>query len=192
MGEVRTILNRGLCWLLASLLVACQSLEPGQGYYSNPLGAGAEIVLQRELLVPAGLARVYLQHGETVSYQELDQYAPFCYFLMSKPLPDAQTIHPGVLSVRAVRQEDTEVRREPPVRLASMAGFTGGWGNRSVIAMQTHMNLSAPDQPALDKLVCSGAFQMPMDAKPIRLHEMREVFGGIAEIREQAAPQEGR
>jgi len=171
---------------VVSLFVAgCHTYDPTSGYYGNPLGPGAELQIMSELVVPGGLARVYVQYGKTMGYGAMNQYAPFCYFLMRDPLPVAQTIHPGVLRVKSVSLNQTEVSRLLPTRVAA-AGLFADSDGRGVIALQSYMRVSADGQPDVYALVCSGAFAAPMEAKPIRLHELKQVFGGLVEIRVQA------
>lgn len=165
----------------------CQSLAPSGGYYDNPLQPGAEITVTQELPVPAGYARVYLQYGNTMSYAATDQYAPFCYFLMDEPLPTPQKIMPGVFRVTKVSLIETEVRRSAPVRLAAM-GFFADDGGRSQIAWQSYMNLAAAHQDEVRALVCSGAFDSPMEARPIRLPEVQQALGESASVRAGPAP----
>ena len=150
---------------------------------SSPLRAGDEIDILKRITIPAGMARTYLQHGQTMSYGATDQYAPFCYFLLNGPLPGEQQIRPGVLVVESVWLDETTVRREQPIRVASVAAVLGG--DRSPIAYQFHIRLKAADASRLT-LVCSGAFEMPLTAAPIRLHEVREALGDYAEVRVKA------
>jgi len=176
-------------WILVtavSLSVAgCHTYDPTSGYYGNPLGTGAQLQIMTELVVPAGLARVYVQYGKTMGYGAMNQYAPFCYFLMREPLPVAQTIRPGMLRVESVSLNETEVSRVLPSRVAAAHLFVHSDG-RGVIALQSYMRVAVDGQPDVYALVCSGAFAAPMEAKPIRLKELMQVFGELVEIREQA------
>ena len=61
----------------------------------------------------------------------------------------------------------------------------GGGGSRSPIAYQFHMALKAAGQQDVT-LVCSGAFDMPLTAAPIRLPELRQALGDYAEVRVKA------
>lgn len=174
-------------WLLSSLLLlaACQGTPARTGFFGSPLLPGDEVEILRELVVPAGLARVYLQSGKTTGYGGTNQYVPFCYFLLRDPLPAEQRISPGVLVVEKVWLDQTTVSLDLPSRLASALSF--GWGNQSPIAWQFHVVLSAADRPRIT-LVASGAFDGPATAAPIRLAELREALGSYAEVRVGATP----
>jgi len=176
--------------VLLSCFSGCQAYQPTGGYYGNPLGPGAEIRVIQEISVPAGMARVYLQYGEPRAYVATDQYSPFCYFQMREPLPVVQVIRPGVFTVKSVSQIETEVSRIHPLMLASRTAFLGG--DVGPVALQSHMIIAAEGQPDVRALVCSGAFDAPLRAQPIRLAEMREVLRGVAEIRATAMPQTAR
>ena len=175
-------------WLALPALTACQSTGGG-GFWSSPVKVGDQIVIQKEIPIPSGQARVYLQHGRTTSYGGADQYAPFCYFVMREPLPVSQTIRTGVLQIEHVWLNETDVRLGRPVRVAGIGGVAGfgGFGGRMPIAHQFHIRLKSSEQPDVRLLVCSGAFDSPRLATPIRLPEMREALGTYAEVRVSAA-----
>jgi len=166
------------------LVAACHAYDPTRGYYGHALGPGAELQIKTEIQIPAGLARVYLQYGKTMGYAEMNQYAPFCYFLMRQPLPVGQTILPGLLRVDSVSLNETDVGRALPSTVAAVGVFAESDG-RGVIALQSYMRVTAEGQPDVYALVCSGAFAAPMEAKPVRLHELKQLFGGLVEIRAQ-------
>jgi hypothetical protein len=176
------VAGRMIAWLFPwlVLLAACQNTGSRTGFYDSPLLPGDEVEILRELVVPAGLARIYLQRGKTTNYAGYDQYVPFCYFLLRGPLPAAQPIRPGVLVVEKVWLNQTTVSLERPAPVASAMALGGG--DSSPIAWQFHITLKAPDQSRM-LLICSGAFDSPVAAAPIRLPELREALGDYAEVR---------
>ena len=165
------------------LLAACQQTGSRKGFYDSPLQPGDEVEVLQTITIPSGLARIYLQHGKTMSYGSTNQYAPFCYFLMRDPLPAEQQIKPGVLVVDSVWLDETSVSLESPVKVAAMGLSLGG--GRTPIAYQFHIRLKS-EQQAPVTLVCSGAFDMAISAQPIRLPEVSEVLGDFAEVRVKA------
>ncbi len=169
--------------LMALALAACQSTGSGKdGYFSNPVGVGTELEVVEPLHVPASLARVYLQGGEVGRYTDIDQYQPFCYFLMHQTSPVAQEIRPAVFRVRSVELREQDVRLATPLRVVHLGAF-GGSDGPGVIAFETHMVLEVADQADPERLVCSGAFAPPAEAAPIRLAEMRLVLGKKVTVR---------
>ena len=168
------------------LLSGCQSAGSRTGFYSSPLQPGDEVIMLKTLTIPSGMARVYVQGGKTKSYGGSNQYEPFCYFLVRDPLPAEQQIKPGTFVVQSVWLDDTTVSVEYPVRVAALFSIGGGAG-RSPIAYQFHIKLKAADQQDVT-LVCSGAFEDPISATPIRLPEVRQALGDYAEVRVKTAP----
>ena len=120
-----------------------------------------------------------------MSYGATNQYEPFCYFLLRDPLPVTQQIKPGVFEVDSVWLDETTVGVDQPVKVAAAVGV--GFGDRTPIAYQFHIRLKTPDQANVT-LVCSGAFEMPLMAAPIRLPELQEALGDYATVRVTAAP----
>ncbi len=163
-------------------LSACQSAGVKIGYFSNPVGKGTELELVKSLHVPAGLSRVYLQAGEMRRYSEIDQYQPFCYFLMPDPAPLGREIQPAVFVVRSVNLLEQDVRIATPVRLVYL-GLSWTSDGPGVVAYETHMLLDTTDPASPERLVCSGAFEPPAEAAPIRLAEMRQALGSWVVVR---------
>jgi len=168
----------GLC--VGTVLAACQQTGSRNDFYDNPLLPGDEVEVLQTITIPAGQARIYVQYGKTMSYSSTDQYAPFCYFLLRDPLPVEQQIRPGVLVVDSLWLDEASVNMERQVRVAGMTLAYGG--DRTPIAYQSHIKLRSPQQGMLT-LVCSGAFDMAISARPIRLAEMRAVLGAFAVVR---------
>jgi len=169
-------------------LTACQSVSMNpRGFFSEPVGVGTELELDRPLRVPAGLARVYLQGGELRAYGNVDQYRPFCYFLMRAPSPVAREILPATFIIHSVELLEQDVRRATPLRFASL-GFLGSGDGPGVIAFETHMHLAVTGTADPEWLVCSGAFAPPSEAAPIRLAEMRQALGSWVAIRVPGSP----
>jgi hypothetical protein len=161
-------------------LIGCQTTDPRRGFYSSPLQPGDEVEVLKDIPIAAGQARTYLQQGKLTSYGGTNQYVPFCYFRLREPLPVEQRVGRGVFQVRSVWLDETSVSLERPVVLASvLLGFGDGW---STMAYQFHITLASDQQPGV-KLVCSGAFDSPVTAVPIRLHEVREALGEFAAVR---------
>jgi hypothetical protein len=172
------------CGLLV-VLTGCQAPDPRAGFYSSPLQPGDTVDIPAGIPVPAGQARVYLQHGRLLSYGGTDQYTPFCYFRLDAPLPVEQAVGPGTFEVQSVWLEETTVSLEKPTRLVfAGVGFADGW---LTLAYQFHILLAGAAAPGF-KLVCSGAFDSPALAKPIRLPEVREALGAYVEVTVRASP----
>jgi len=174
--------------LLALELAACQSTGMNtKGYFDNPVSVGTELELVGSLTIPAGLARVYLQGGEVRGYSNVDQYQPFCYFLMREPSPVARDIPSATFTIRSVELLEQDVRLATPLRVAYLGAF-GNSDGPGVIAFETHMWLDVANRSAPERLVCSGAFAPPSEAAPIRLAEMRQALGAWVIVRVPGSP----
>ncbi|VAW81397.1 hypothetical protein MNBD_GAMMA13-1217 [hydrothermal vent metagenome] len=171
-------LSRAFFTVLAILLAGCQSVGSRTGLYSSPLQPGDEVIMLKALTIPSSMARVYMQAGKTMSYGESNQYEPFCYFLLRDPLPAEQVIKPGIFVIHSTWLDEVTISVEYPVRVAALFPV----GGRSPIAYQFHFKLKAADQQNIT-LVCSGAFDDPLSAAPIRLPEVRRVLDGYAEVK---------
>ncbi len=186
-GSMRLLFAGGLLFAMT----ACKTVDTVGGFYGSSLEPGAKIEVRQELQVPPGLARIYLQYGQTMQYTAVDQYQPFCYFLMRQPLPVVQLIHPGVFLITAVLVDDVDVRLSLPVKVAGELSYASSTG-RGPLAWQTFMELVAADQPEVKTLVCSGAYASPALAEPVRLDEIDRVFGDLATVRVQATRPAGQ
>jgi hypothetical protein len=170
-----------VCAAVLLALCACQSTASRSGFYSSPLQPGDSIELLSELTVPPLSASVYLQNGRPTSYGGTNQYAPFCYFRLRDPLPVEQTLSPEVMEVESVWLDTATVSVERPLRLAAALATSAG-GDRSPIAYQFRMKLKSQAHSGI-RLVCSGAFDVPAIARPIRLPEMRAALGDYVAVR---------
>ena len=180
---------RAVAGLLMSLgLIACQSVKTGAvAYFDNPVSVGAELELVEPLHVPAGLARVYLQGGEIHRYAGIDQYQPFCYFLMHAPSPLGREIRPAIFSVLSIDLREQDVRLATPLRVAHNGVLASSSDGPGVIAFETRLLLNASKRSDPEWLVCSGAFAAPSEAAPIRLAEMRLALGSRVIVRVQGS-----
>jgi len=170
--------------LLSLGLAACQwtGVNP-KGFFSNPVGIGTELEVVRPLPIHAGLSRVYLQGGEVRDYSGIDQYQPFCYFLMSEPSRVSRDIQPANFRVQSLELREQDVRLATPLRVAQRGVIIGISDGLGVIAFETHLRLDTHDLSEPERLVCSGAFAPPSEAAPIRLTEMRQALGSWVIVR---------
>jgi len=124
-----------------------------------------------------------LQQGHPTGYGGANQYQPFCYLRLRDPMPVAQRIEPEVMTVESVWLDTTTVSIEQPLHLASTMLAFGG--DRSPVAYQFRISLKSGLSPGI-RLVCSGAFDVPVFARPIRPDEMRVVLGDYISVRVMA------
>ncbi|MFA5628370.1 MAG: hypothetical protein WCX90_09955 [Thiohalomonadaceae bacterium] len=167
----------GVALVLASgLLFGCASISTGDASlpYFLPIGAG--VVLQQDLIVPAGNSRVFLQHGQTVAKTSLDIYQPHCNFEQRRVSEGHAVIAADHFTVTAVREgEDMIVQRRAYV-YASLSLASDDHGV-SQVNRYFHFILSTKQQPEVMRLTCHGGFNLPGLAQLPTLAEIHKALG---------------
>jgi hypothetical protein len=173
---------------LASLLVlstlalascAGQVVDESSHYYLIPVGA--TVVLQQDLTIPAGHARVFLQRGKVVEKRKLASYYPSCNFEQRAVSDGTAVIKADRFKVTAVKRgEDYVVQRDPLVHTGwSMAGEFGGV---SMINRLIQHSLFSPSQPQVMYLTCHGGYDFPGRAELPSLTDIRSALGEMAAV----------
>lgn len=173
---------RALAACLASLLTGgCAALPEGSAG-SSLLPAGSTIELHRALDLPAGSARVYVQDGERVRWDDVDWWVPYCSFGLRRTSDEAlvETIEPGVFTTGA-ESRWIDVASRPPrgIRVASTVALAVGRrpGGPGRYTYHTEIPLHAPAQPQVDDLTCA------YDADdPERFLTREEIQGTLGEL----------
>lgn len=165
----------------AVVLAGCAvSMVPeGEAGYRLPLGA--TVVLQQDLSVPAGHARVFLQHGVVMAKHRLEPYQPHCNF-EQRPVSDGTAyISADRFAVIAVSAgEDFVVQRRPYIYAAlRMADDDNSPG---LVNRYFHYRLAAERQPQVMRLTCHGGFDLPGLAQLPSLADIRHALGEVATI----------
>src|SRR5512143_4162142 len=96
MMEGRMMTRNALLWVLFAMTLASCAVSPvtdeGSQFYRLPVGTA--VVLNQDLTVPAGNARVFLQRGKVVAKNRLDVYQPDCNF-------EQRTVSDGTAVIKA-------------------------------------------------------------------------------------------
>jgi hypothetical protein len=170
---------------VAVVLSACSNsvsvrLSPSQGFVRLQ---GAELILKRDLTVPAGHARVFVQEGRPV-IGGLDRYLAHCALEVQRVDHGGFTIKAGNFRVVRVQGSMQQVVMAGPVMLASLQ-LVGGIGaaGSSTYHQGYHFWLDSEEQPEVRRMSCYGVYADPPDLEPPSLQEIGAVLGDIAEIR---------
>lgn len=176
----------------ALLLAACNRsasvLEaPGAAYRTL---TGATLVLNQEVVVPAGRARVFIQDGgASVGGRSLiggsfDQYRPHCGLEIRSIDHTGHPIRPDEFQITQVQGSLQEVVLRAPLKVASL-GLAGGMDDGGSTAYHEgyHFWLRSPTQPEVRRLSCYGAYAEPPDLEPPTLEEIGRALGDVAELR---------
>ena len=171
--------------LIAVLLGACKEsttvrLAPSQGFIQLQ---GAELILKRDLTVPAGQARIFVQDGRTV-LRGLDRYLAHCAFEVQRVNHDGFTIRAGTFRVVQVQGSMQQVVLAERLLLASLQLGAGiGAAGSNIYHQGYHFWLASEQQPEVRRMSCYGVYADPPNLEPPSLQEIEAVLGDIAEIR---------
>jgi hypothetical protein len=175
----------GFCLFATAAVSSCATSS--QGYGTIPAVNPASVVqINRELQIPVGKARVYLQNGAALNQQNLITWKPYCSVLM-------QSVHtPGepLLKVMADRfeikqlREYNDFRYRPRIYVASAGSTFSEWPVNVIYSVE--MRLDSPHQPDVRALICAkhSGTNMSWDSRSYypNLAEIRSALGDIIEI----------
>ena len=171
----------------ALFLGACQSSmtvreAAGENRFTHL--EGASLVLNQNLEIGAGRARVFVQDGDVTF--GFDSYEPHCAFEIKSVQHDGVTINADTFSIARVQGSLQQVVSGEPVQTASLqlAGLNGGGDGPSSLYLGYHFWLSSVGQPEVRRMSCYGIYAEPQDAYPPTLQEIRQALGSVAEIRQ--------
>lgn len=174
--------------LLAALLASCQSAayegDENSPFYLIP--AGSTVTLNRQLTIPAEQVAVFLQGGEVVASNRVNQYYPHCKFELQHRRDTAQTVQADSFEVTRVAQEIGHSVALDGVQLAGVSvGIGINIGSRgdgaSLQTWSTRMTLRSARQPEVFRLSC-GQTALPHEGRHVSINEMRKALGNIITI----------
>jgi len=171
----------------AVLLAACQggSLTVREVTGKNKFTRleGASIVLNQELRVRAGNARVFVQDGQVGG--GFNSYRPHCAFEIDSVQHDGFPIQADTFLISRVQGSIQQVVSTEPTRLAALHLARGGMdGGSSSLYEGYHFWLSSENQPDVRRMSCFGVYAQPYELYPPTLEEIRQALGPIAEVRQ--------
>ena len=173
--------------IVVLLTVGCQQRsatvqDQGGGQWRSL--QGAVLVVNQEITVPAGRARVFLQNTSpdgTRSGTSFDSYRPHCAFEVSSVNHDGYPIKPGTFTISRVQRTTVQVVQRESVRVAGLV-VAGIIGRGTSLFDGYHFWLTSADQPGVRRLTCYGVFAAPIDLYPPTLAEIELALGAVAQI----------
>ncbi|BAV34871.1 hypothetical protein SCL_2594 [Sulfuricaulis limicola] len=171
--------------LLTVLLASCQTAayegNENSPFYSVP--AGSALMLTRSLTIPAEQVAVFLQGGEVVASDRINQYYPHCKFELQQRRDTAQTVQPDGFEITKVTQEIGHSVALDGLRLAGVSvGIGINIGSRgdgaSLQTWSTRMTLRSARQPGVFRLSC-GQTALPHEGRHVSINEMRKALGAV-------------
>ena len=172
------------------LLMSCQTTSY-EGNENSPfylVPAGSVLKLTRTLSIPANQVAVFLQGGEVVASDRIDQYYPHCKFELRRRLDTAQTVQPDSFEITRIAQEIGHSVALDGVQLAGVSvgiginiGLKGGDG-ASLQTWSTRLTLRSTRQPEVFRLSC-GQAALPHEGQHVSINEMRKALGEIFSLK---------
>lgn len=161
------------CFCLAGLaLMACQptavSIDINKQSYLNAVPAGSELVLQHDIVVPAGVAHVSFQYGKQLDTLKIDKYQPWCEFEIKTLAGKPQTIHADSFAIQKLVNQRSG--------LLDGAGF-GSMAN-TLEEFSTVLYLQSASQPDVMRLSCLWRRGSRMQTY-LRLGDIQSALGDI-------------
>jgi hypothetical protein len=169
-------------------LVACQQSSTVRDSAAGDVYRnveGASLVLNQDLRVAAGKARVFVQDGAVVS--GFNSYKPHCAFEIDSVRHDGVAIQADTFVISRVQASTQQVVSAEPVRLAALLladGMGDGGGGSASYYEGYHFWLTSANQPNVRRMSCYGVYAQPYELYPPTLEEIRQLLGEIAEIRQ--------
>lgn len=153
---LRTMKLWGAGCVLAAVLTGCQTLEDSNAAY-HQISEGSTLVLNQQLLIPAGSARISIQHGEVRPHGLVNEFYPYCEFEVRQVKPTAQAVEPDEFLIHRVKRRTYDVGLSPGTvaSLGLSIGFSGADGPRQTF-YATVLYLHSEAQRNVLKLTCES------------------------------------
>ena len=167
-------------FLIGLLLPSCQAYvvrstaDENSPYYSVPVGA--VLVLHQPLVIAPTYARIYFQNGQVAP--AINEFIPHCQLQVRQVLPVPQSVYPDEFTIVRVSYGVIEMAAIPGLQWAHGVG-----GGTSDIMKVQRLRLHSKTQPDVLNLICAGALDTPLLARPPSVSEMRAALGSYAGLR---------
>jgi len=146
------------------------------------LEPGSVLELHRDLEIPPGMARVFLQRGKVLSRGEMNQYEPSCDIEVRDLSHEIQIIRKGVFPIEKEQFGREAVAESGALKLAFSGGLWKG-GGFSVFRYRRFW-LQSEDQPEVMRMTCRGTWEEIVRASPPTLPEIRIALGKVFSIKQ--------
>ncbi len=146
------------------------------------LEPGSVLELHRDLEIPPGVARVFLQRGKVIPKGEMNQYEPSCDIEVRDLSQEVQIIRKGIFSIEREQFGREAVAESGGLKLAFYGSL---WtdGGFSVFRYRRFW-LQSEDQPQVMRMTCRGTWEEIVRARPPTLPEIRIALGEIFSIKQ--------
>jgi len=171
--------------LSATLLVTGCHTVSYEGNENSPyyvIPAGSRLGLEREIVIPANRAAVYIQGGQVRLLADVNSYYPYCKFEVRFPRDVMQKVQPDDFVVtRAYQETPLSVRADPQGsdrggRLVHVVSMDSG--DASAIAYATTIWLHSDRQPDVFRMTCAQWGYPPLGGH-LSIADIRKTLVGV-------------
>lgn len=190
-----SLLSRTAAFCMSAFLAACAATGENQPA-GQRITEGARVELNQTLHFPGRSARAYIQFGETLRRNDVNEWAPYCSFGLNRHrdgAPLVREVQPTTFTVSDWRS-GVDVSLVPddagdpgPAGLIRDRGimvageFGGGRGGTPALHIYyTTMSLYSEQQPQVDDLTC--AFRGAPQDRTLTVEEIRRALGDFARL----------
>jgi len=144
--------------------------DPDSYLYSVPVGSSLR--LNKDITIPANLARRYFQYGQAVKEKAIDIYYPHCTIVMNTLVDYERTITPTIFEIYRVVDDEQEVRRY--VYYAS--NYLTSDDGPVIVGFTSFYYLRSADYPDVSSLECLQ-WNDPSSNQYLSINEIKNVLG---------------
>ena len=147
-------------------------------------GHQVSFVLNQDVTVPAGRARLFLQDGEIVGGRNL--YQPHCILEVDSVDHQGFPVSAGRFDVVRIQRSTVQIAAQRGFRLASTVMAFDAWrDNSDRFHDGYHFWLQSDTQPSVMRLTCYGVFERPSHLRPPTLEEIGVALGEVGRLKIQ-------
>lgn len=161
--------------ILSSLLVltACSSTpvkDPDSFLYSVPVGS--KLILNKEITIPANLARRYFQNGKPMLKNDVNMYYPHCSILMNTLMDYERVIKPTIFEIYKVVDDQEYAQRRTYVAGSPFGNIDGP----TIIGYASYYYLRSTEEPDVRSLECAQ-WNDPVSVRYLSINEIKNALG---------------
>ena len=173
-------MKRSLSLFALLVLCACQSTPlPREESPFYTLPAGSQLILHKDLTIPAGRASVFIQVDPMSTVPGVYSFAPYCIFEVYKVKETPQYVKAGTFTVRKVRREDYSAA----VYGLQHARFMFSDGGPNYLVYATVMYLESIEQPEAYRLTCQHLEVPPQMPHHLTISQIRAALGNLLTLK---------
>ena len=165
-------MHRHLLSLLALLTVACAHSGNAPWYVPT----GSTVTINQPITIPSESASVKIQSGKPMSFQDINQYAPYCVLEVHKRMDTPQEVKPGQFTVTKNVQRDYYTSVAPQI-VASVGSSSSG-----PIHYINDIYLTSPERDDVFRLSCqqySDPWQFAPGQRWATVNQMQIALGQL-------------